>query len=1525
MFDYTENMCVICRVPFSEKGDKLTLTTKGIETLKQYSSLHGDNDLHEFLLGQQIGVNVHVSCRKKFTDKRRYEQLCESGEGAACSVPPKTLRSSVSVFDWKLHCFFCGEQVTYDKYSHNSLENVTVRTLEIRETILLECSKRIDSWSLQIQSRLNMCHDLVAAEAVYHKSCRGKFSKIKSSSHDDKSDFQPSTSFGRPENPHMAARFVELCEWLENADDELYTMTEVHEKLRSLSDLGEDVYSMKHLKRKLEEKYGDHVFFAEIRGRKNVLCLRNMASCIINDKWYNDRNGNIADDSTRIVATAAKLVHAQMRESLFEMNEYPVCSAFSNIDATEKWIPSLLLTFIANVVKNELKRIAICHSIVQAARPKSCISPILFGVGVSLDHMFGSRLLLDVLARLGFSITHDEVGRYKQSIVQCNHLDLPNSYAHSFTQWSGDNVDHNLKTLDGTGTFHGMGIISMSTPCNRLDLQGHFLETPIKRTKRCSISQLSQNCCIPIQYYCAPDKASLSLLRLKPLSQLLCHSSYAMPPSVKLDVLYHVGWFFTTADKPRPSWAGFMHDICPPSDVFPPSSDIRMLPIIDLNPNDMSCIYSTLLFIERQSKHLNLETACVTFDQPLWLKAVEIVMTKEMNVVCRLGAFHVIMSFLGSIGKIMEGSGLVEALQCCYGPNAVTHMISGKAVDRAIRGHFLTESALFVLFLKNQLMSHEGNEVILSDLTSQQMSDLKYLYEDALNKSSPFTESGQLPECFEKLICSINNAKQKLLANRTAKLWLQYLEYIGLLKMFIRAERTGDWHLHLNCISRMLNLFAATGHTNYAKSARLYLQQMSDLPNTSPWLYQQFSAGHFHSVRRSDRFWAGLSTDLVIEQTMMRAIKSRGGLTHGRGMSESVRLQWVSSMHKFGMVQCALTSLTGLDDSSDERAYADTGKSRRKRDQNDFTKLYQWFEASDPFRVTDGRLHSLSTGKAASDSDGVNCDIAEDVGSQIMTKLDGMSFGEIVLRKVDRCKTLAHVSTRKCKILKRIQIDGNALFSRLIVVMQRCANMESYFKYELTAEPTSLFKDTALRKADKSVLARQLRTKMQCSVPSAVISTYYVVDGGWLLHRIKWQQGFIFARILEQYIEYIARHFASIVNIVFDGYENGASTKDHEHEKRSLNASPDFVFDENKPCISSQAAFLANESNKKSFVDVLICKLKIAGHRIQQALHDADTLIVKTSLEIAHHNPVIVVANDTDVLVLLVHHFKYDMSDIYLRSDNSQKDSATKKIISIREIRDSIGKEAAEQILVLHAISGCDTTSALYGIGKGRAWHRLIGNNEAFELSQIISNCHTSHNDVLVAGLRLLVLLYGGKTTDSLNHLRYVMYMNYAASSSMQTRSERLPPTENAARFHIYRVHLQTVEWKSLMAVEMKPEDWGWKITDGRYVPITTDIDAAPDDLLNIVRCKCNMETQRPCSTQLCSCLRHGLSCVAACKNCTGELCGNVDSTVDCTFNDNEDDSDHSDQDDYEELIPDDCLSFDIPWIDEEVVETDVS
>ena len=86
---------------------------------------------------------------------------------------------------------------------------------------------------------------------------------------------------------------------------------------------------------------------------------------------------------------------------------------------------------------------------------------------------------------------------------------------------------------------------------------------------------------------------------------------------------------------------------------------------------------------------------------------------------------------------------------------------------------------------------------------------------------------------------------------------------------------------------------------------------MDELPTDFQWLYKLFQQGYYYTTRRSDRFWTGLWTDLATEQSLMITAKSRGGLTRGRGMTESVRLLWVLSGHKCAEVPEAMTELSG--------------------------------------------------------------------------------------------------------------------------------------------------------------------------------------------------------------------------------------------------------------------------------------------------------------------------------------------------------------------------------------------------------------------------------------------------------------------------------------------------------------------------------------------------------------------------------------------------------------------------------------
>ena len=105
----------------------------------------------------------------------------------------------------------------------------------------------------------------------------------------------------------------------------------------------------------------------------------------------------------------------------------------------------------------------------------------------------------------------------------------------------------------------------------------------------------------------------------------------------------------------------------------------------------------------------------------------------------------------------------------------------------------------------------------------------------------------------------------------TAKLWLEYMEMVNITRAFIRSERTGDWSLQLRTLQDMLPYLAASGHDIYTKSLYVYLKQVIRLGNRHPDVHRQFTQG-MHVVRRSDRFWAGLSPDLVLDQVLMRRL-----------------------------------------------------------------------------------------------------------------------------------------------------------------------------------------------------------------------------------------------------------------------------------------------------------------------------------------------------------------------------------------------------------------------------------------------------------------------------------------------------------------------------------------------------------------------------------------------------------------------------------------------------------------------------
>jgi hypothetical protein len=207
----------------------------------------------------------------------------------------------------------------------------------------------------------------------------------------------------------------------------------------------------------------------------------------------------------------------------------------------------------------------------------------------------------------------------------------------------------------------------LSNQSASVSLPAHAGEVAVPHLAKCKQSIIVGNRGIPLVQYVPQNDSPLYSLRFKPWLQL--QIPYVLPEECNLDLLWHTGWFASSGVGHRPSWSSFMHDACGLSPVedkpSEKASDFRMCPILDLNPNNMTCISSTQQYIIDRCKLLRVSTSCVTFDEPLWIKAIEVAHGLNLNIVVRLGSFHMLMSCLGSLGWVMSGSGLTEVLHTC--------------------------------------------------------------------------------------------------------------------------------------------------------------------------------------------------------------------------------------------------------------------------------------------------------------------------------------------------------------------------------------------------------------------------------------------------------------------------------------------------------------------------------------------------------------------------------------------------------------------------------------------------------------------------------------------------------------------------------------------------------------------------------------------------------------------------------------------------------------------------------------------
>ena len=165
----------------------------------------------------------------------------------------------------------------------------------------------------------------------------------------------------------------------------------------------------------------------------------------------------------------------------------------------------------------------------------------------------------------------------------------------------------------------------------------------------------------------------------------------------------------------------------------PKPSSFHFLPLIDLQPSNIDYVYSTLVFIKEECKKIDCYPV-VTFDQPLYIKAMSLTKAQDSDV-----------------GHIMKGSGLEEVIGQCYSELTVRDILKGKAFTRAIRAHSIVHRALYYLLLEENIDSiFSSDEKIL----------LNNYYDRLADSEDPYKVADlEEQHLFERLRETIHEAK----------------------------------------------------------------------------------------------------------------------------------------------------------------------------------------------------------------------------------------------------------------------------------------------------------------------------------------------------------------------------------------------------------------------------------------------------------------------------------------------------------------------------------------------------------------------------------------------------------------------------------------------------------------------------------------------------------------------------------------------------------------------------------------------
>ena len=515
-------------------------------------------------------------------------------------------------------------------------------------------------------------------------------------------------------------------------------------------------------------------------------------------------------------------------------------------------------------------------------------------------------------------------------------------------------------------------------------------------------------------------------------------------------------------------------------------------------------------------------------------------------------------------------------------------------------------------------------------------------------------------------------------------------------------------------------------------------------------------------------------------------------------------------------------------------------------------------------------------------------------------------------------------------------------------------------EYELGPAPWSMFYETLemRRPSNKAALLKLIYPEGK-GLEIANANTLqgkgtYVVDFCAVIQSVKPEAEMTFGQFIDRCVKVCAQRAVyancSKLGIICDQYWRAStkgSTRVHRGDDQQQGVDASMVLDavvaDAMLPKSNFAAFLKSGKNKKELLALLpdrvgkavgsaVVELRSKGggeidtvHLLADGVGSVCTLLDDVASEMtpearlqcqceeadqgilaylqfittnSHSDNIVVSVMDTDVHVAMVKLATQVANGVRLLATVGK--GLNQRLVDVHAARAALvaehGEEFVRALVALHTLSGCDTTSSLFGKGKPTFWKVLVSVAKSedprhqeimrclqeFGSTSIEGGVGQLKSDAVKAFENFAMLIYGCGDASSLAAIRAACWR--AAKSTPAT----LAPTPRGWLQHVLRAHHQCKVWEVALTGEASPDPdgWGWrKLRDGTLEPVPFAGEQAPPQLLTKVQCGCGKKSAaaKICVSSSCRCwkakpARH--RCTVLC-GCDPQRCQNFEVRAD--------------------------------------------